>query len=52
MSAAVCAAAARKMAIVEAMTPAQRAKVWDMGLNHISKKFPALSGTDAAEVLV
>lgn len=33
-------AAARKMAIVDALKPAERAIVWDMGLNDFSRKFP------------
>lgn len=36
---AVSAEAARKMAIVDAMTPAQRAVVHEIGLNAFSKKF-------------
>lgn len=36
----VNAEAARKMAIVDAMTPEQRAKVWDIGLNAFSRAYP------------
>lgn len=34
---AIQAQAARKMAIVDAMTPAQRAIVWEIGLNNFSR---------------